>query len=267
MYPHHPERSGQIALIALLAVVVMMTVGISLYSRSTLDVSLSRQQDLAAQVYQAAEGGVEAALGEDFSAITGSKTVQTGNVTYTISPQSQLATRVEEGESLQIKTDPATTVARTLSITWGKGLSCPTSLASPSDTTPPPLLIRVYNSTSGIVTARNYGISPCTYGTQDFEKPASLTSNANGFTYNLPLAINDARVSIQPMYASTEITISGGTSGGTWLPTQFYRIVSVASASATTVARESAALEVTRTLPQWPAFMDYVLYSGGTIVK
>lgn len=264
MHPQHPDRSGQIALIALLAVVVMMTVGVSLYSRSTLDVSLSRQQDLAAQVYQAAESGVEAALGEDFSTITAPKTVQSGDVTYTISPQSQLVTRVEEGESLQIKTDPATTVARTLALTWGKGLACPSVGASPSDTTPPPLLVRVYNSSSGIVTARNYGISPCSYGTQDFARPATgLTSGANGFTYSLPLQVNDARVSIQPMYASAEITISGGT----WLPTQFYRITSVASASATSTTRESAALEVTRTLPQWPAFMDYVLYSGGTIVK
>lgn len=266
MHPQHPERSGQIALIALLAVVVMMTVGVSLYSRSTLDVSLSRQQDLAAQVYQAAEGGVEAALGEDFSVITGAKTVQSGNVTYTISPQSQITTRVEEGESLQIKTDPATTIARTLALTWGKGLTCPSVGASPSDTTPPPLLVRIYNRSSNTVTARNYGISPCSYGTQDFARPTTgLVADANGFTYNLPLAINDARVSIQPMYASAEISINGGT----WLPTQFHRITSVASASGTTtgVARESAALEVTRTQPQWPAFMDYVLYSGDTIVK
>lgn len=265
MDPRHPARSGQIALIALLAVVVMMTIGISLYSRSTLDVSLSRQQDESARVYQAAESGVETALGLDFTQITGEtqSTIQVGNtaVTYKITPQSGITTRIEEGESIQIRTD-STAASKPLVLTWGKGTTCPALGSTPSDTSPPPLLVRVYNQSGVTYSAKNYAFSPCTYTANDFSK--NVTGDAtNGYTTTMNLTTTDVRVSIQPMVASTDITISG--SG--WLPVQFHTIVAIASSSATTANRESAAMQVTRSVPQWPSFMDYVLYSGTTIVK
>lgn len=280
MYPIHPEREGQIALIAILVMVVMMTLGLSLYSRSTLDVSLSRQQDQSARTFQAAESGVEEALSQDFATIptagkTGSVSVSTDlSVNYKIVPQSTISTRVEEGEGLQID---VTGVAANqgVQLTWGKGASCPASGSAPSDTTPPPLLIRVYNKggTSGAYSARNYGISPCTYGANDF--PIANSTNVPGFSaisgsatlgYSTILTLQafDVRVSIQPMNASTEIAVAGS---GWTLPAQYHKITATAATNTTGAAKETKAVEVTRTIPQWPYFMDYVLYSGTTIVK
>lgn len=281
MHPVHPEREGQIALIAILVMVVMMTLGLSLYSRSTLDVSLSRQQDQSARTFQAAESGVEEALSQDFATIpttgkTGSVTVSSDlSVNYKITPQSTISTRVEEGEGLQI--DVTGVVAgQGVQLTWGKGFTCPSTGSAPSDTTPPPLLIRVYNKggSSGAYSARNYGISPCTYGANDFPLAnpttvpgfSTVTGNAtSGYVTTLTLQASDVRVSIQPMNASTEIAVAGS---GWTLPAQYHKITATAASNTTgTAPKETKAVEVTRTLPQWPYFMDYVLYSGTTIVK
>lgn len=58
---HAPQR-GQILLIMVLALVVVLTVGLSVASRSVTNVKISKQNEESARAFQAAEAGVQQAL-------------------------------------------------------------------------------------------------------------------------------------------------------------------------------------------------------------
>src|SRR3990167_5038568 len=56
------NQSGQVALIVLLVMVVMLTLGISIAQRGVADVRISQQEEDSARAFQAAEAGLEQAL-------------------------------------------------------------------------------------------------------------------------------------------------------------------------------------------------------------
>ncbi|MDP3955263.1 MAG: hypothetical protein Q8Q15_02785 [bacterium] len=56
------SNSGQVLLVTLLIMAVVLTIGLSLISRSITDVRISKQTEDAARAYSAAEAGIEAAL-------------------------------------------------------------------------------------------------------------------------------------------------------------------------------------------------------------
>src|SRR6185369_1704811 len=60
-------QSGQIGIIIILIMVVLLTVGLSLASRSTREVRLSQQEVESNRVFNVAEAGIEQALSSDFS--------------------------------------------------------------------------------------------------------------------------------------------------------------------------------------------------------
>ena len=78
-------RKGQALIVVLLALGVVMTVALSIASRSTTEVSVSTAQEEAARALAAAEAGVEAKLG---GVTTGDNGVGVGNSgsTYTVWP-------------------------------------------------------------------------------------------------------------------------------------------------------------------------------------
>ena len=71
----------------------------------------------------------------------------------------------------------------------------------------------------------------------------------------------NALVKIRPIYNQTKIKVTG--TGTDPLPVQAYAIDSQAKSP----TLESKAIQVSRTIPATPAIFDYVLFSGGSIVK
>ena len=66
----HTAQNGQVLLIVLLVMVVGLTMGLSVASRSTTDVKISNQLEQSSQAFSAAEAGIESALKGDIAIST-----------------------------------------------------------------------------------------------------------------------------------------------------------------------------------------------------
>lgn len=248
-------EAGQIALIVLLLMAVVLTVGLSIASRTVMDVSLSRQEEEGSMTFQAAESGIENALNQDFSSIVTPTTlphlaVGNADVVASVTPQNRVETRVDEGGSVQINLTGAVD-ANTLTVNWGKNVSCP-NIAS--------LLVRVYNKVGNVYTARNYPISPCAAsGFRTVTAGIGLGSNGYTKSYAVDLKNNDVAASIQVLGEDTSIAVNGG---GYTLPIQNYTVRSQAS---NTQGSETRVIVVTRTTAGHPGILDYTLYSGSVL--
>lgn len=257
-------QRGQVALIILLIMVVVLTVGVSIASRTVMDVSLSRQEEQGGRVYQAAESGVESALSQDLTqdslyvndVFSGSVTsISDITIDYTVARIKTLETRVDEGSSVAVNVTGVANGSQ-LQINWGKGRDC--SSADPSQNVSS-LLIHVIKNTGGVMTQRNYGYGGCAY-TNGY--PIAL-SGTNGYASRVVLTMEtgDTLIRVIPLFNDSAIQVDGV---GWTLPTQYYTITSQAKNQ---LGNETKAIQVARTLPAYPSVMDYVLYSGTTIVK
>lgn len=246
------SQSGQVAVVVLLIMVVLLTIGLSIATRTTQEVFLSQQQAESSRVFNAAETGVEDALSQDFNSLSGTATdvatIDGVDVSYTITPSDTLETRLTEGLSAMVDLDQS--VNGNLQILWARETPC-NSKAS--------LIFSVYYLTGGSTRVRHIPVGPPGCGSDNFGNATNV--NINGYTlrYNLAVTNNDLFVRIKSVYNDTHIQVAG--SG---LPDQFYRVRSEAS---NTLGDEQRTIQVTRTLSVAPSIMDYAVYSGTSIVK
>ena len=266
------RESGQIALIVLLFIVVVLTIGISVATRSTLDVVITRQEQEGSRTFQAAESGLEEALsvgqfGDDEQSADFkdkfSELLSQG--TYTIDPVQSGAgsffletpTAIAEGGSVQI---PIASAVGDLEVYWHENDNC--------ENDPAVLLVRVYayNSATGSYSATNYGYK-CVTSTNPTWFTAG-TNGASGYASKLTLTrgsqlpnVDNIIVSIHPLYNDAKIKISGvalSESAVQW---------NVKSVAKNLDGNETKAVQVVRTLPMYPSIFDYVMYSGTDLVK
>lgn len=260
------NQQGQVALIILLIMVVVLTIGVSIASRTVMDVSLSRQEEQGGRVYQAAESGVETVLSQDLSndslfnndLLTGSlSSINDISVDYTVARKKTLETRIDEGGTVEVDVTGAAN-GNVLEIQWGKNQGC--SESDPSKNVAS-LLIRIFSKSGGVTTVRNAAYAACSY-TNGYPTTGTAAGD-NGFfrKVNITLQTNDAFVRVQPLYNDAPVQIAGV---GWTLPVQYYDIRSKAKNQ---IGNETKVVQVSRTLPTYPTVLDYVLYSGTTIVK
>lgn len=249
------SQSGQAGLVVMLLTVVLLTVGISVASRSTTDVTLSRQEEESNQVLNAAEAGIEQALSEDFnfagSEKQGQINVDNKVVNYVVQKKTELKTQLFEGITAQV-TLPSIASNQTLRVYWTK--NC--------DPEPASLLVTIYSNSGGTVSSRTLAYNPsCTNNpTGNNFINTSPSSGYRGLA-NVTVQPGDVYVRIKALYNNVdEILVTG--SGALSLPEQYYTIRSTATNN---VGTEQRAVEVNRTVPVSPTFMDYAIYSGTTI--
>lgn len=252
-----PKRSqkGQAGLVVLLMTVVLLTIGIAVAARTTGEVKISRQEEESNRVFNAAEAGAEAALGQglDFqgNVFSDSLTIDDADVSFTIEKENVLDTRLFEGVSAQVNVTGVSN-GQGLQLLWSKESGCGSEPAS--------LLITIFSNEGGTVRSRSQGIAAC-----DHSDGFSLISGGgiNGFLRGttINLQSNDLFVRIKPLYNDTYVQVTGS---GWNLPTQFYRVRSVAESN---LGDEVRAIQVNRSLSAAPSIFDYVLFSGGTISK
>ena len=234
-------QQGQAVLIVLLVAALALGFGLSIISRSTTDVKISEQEDQASRAFNAAEAGIENALGSLSSLVIGDDynlTVDDVRVTYSVNGEDFL-------EGVYSENDIATVVldgADTLTIEWGE--SCPGAAS---------LLIAVIDSSNQL---ERYGWNACDLG-DDFTYVADPGDDGYLRKKELAVAANSL-VRIRPVYNQATIRVSGDN-----LPVQAYGIDSQAQSP----TLESKAIQVSRTVPAAPAIFDYVLFSGTNIVK
>lgn len=253
---YHPQ-SGQIGVVILLIMVVILTVGLSVATRTTQETFLSTQSSESARVFNAAEAGIEQALSTDFNTLVQDETfgtvtdVEDTTVNYSIRRESALETQLFKGVSVAVNVEGVTT-GNGITIDWARE-DCANNPAS--------FVAAIYSENAGVTSVRYRALGNCAKG-DGFEQATTLPSgNPYRFRFTLALQTNDVLVRLQPIYNDTHARVSGS---GWILPTQFYRIRSEASND---LGNETRIVEVNRTLPTAPSIFDYALYSGSTLVQ
>lgn len=255
-------QSGQIGVAILLTMTVLLTMGLSIASRSTEDLFLSEQQVESARVFNAAEAGVEDALSANFDfqgqSKTGSvTTISDTTVDYSVTKQNVLETRLFEGVTVKVDVDDSgvgtgLTAERNILLQWSKENDC-------ASQDPASLIVSIFYLDAGVTRARYYAYGACDRG------DGFTLGNAGTDGYfrqvNLPLLAGDLFVRVKTVYNDTNLRVSGI---GWTLPVQAYNIRSEAK---NVLGNETRAVEVNKTLDAAPSVMDYALFSGTTIVK
>jgi Tfp pilus assembly protein PilX len=252
------NQSGQVAVVILLIIVVLLTIGLSLATRTTQELFLSQQTSETARVFNAAETGIEQALTYEF----GSE-VQTGeisdiddvSVSYKISPSAVLETTLAPGNSIMVEINGETN----MTVEWVKSTSPAPACASRAS-----LIASVYYQVgSNPMGVRHYAFGPnrtaggCENG-DNFVRGQTLAGPDYLHRYVLNFGSNARFARIRAVYNSTNLKVGGLAN------TQYQSIRSEASND---LGDEFRSIEVGSTLLNAPSFMDYALYSGREIRK
>ena len=254
------SQSGQVGIIIILIMVVLLTFGLSLASRSTREVALSQQEEESNRVFNAAEVGVERALATslDFQSeeLTQTDVLIPGtdsSLDYNIRKNRILETRLVEGTTAMIRMkDQTTSLPTAIYIDWSRETDCTTSRK------PSSLIVSVYNTTAGVNTVRYVSFGACTRN--DGITVAAAGQNGYFRRATITTLAGDQFLRIKTVYNDTSLRVSAPTT----LPIQAYDIRSQASS---TLGNETRAVEVKRTLSVAPSVMDFALFSGSTLVK
>lgn len=256
---NYDPRAGQVGLIILLIVVVMSTIGISVVSRSSTDVSLSKSTEDANRAFDAAESGVEQALSStaaldptNSNPVGGSITsIPNVDVSYTVDKLNVLETTVDEGFSASLNVTGAPG-GSSLDINWSTQTAC-------AGQTPASLVVTIYAVPGTSPSYRKVYAGACTQTPTDNFTIAGSGSGGYFRQVVVPLLSTDALVRIRPVYNQTSMRVAGV---GWTLPVQQFKVSSTAQS---TLNKETKALQVDRTLPQAPSIFDFTLFAGGNI--
>lgn len=253
-------QQGQVGIIILLIVVVMSTIGISVASRSSTDVSLSKSTEDSNRAFDAAESGAEKAL-SDSSALDASNStpvsgsinsIQNVSIDYTVSKLTSLVTVVDEGFSASIDVRGAPAAGGSLDINWAKETSCVTA-------NPASLIVTVYSTQGTSPAYRKIYSGACTKTPSDGFTIAAAGSGGYFRHVTVALTNTDQLVRIRPVYNQTSLKVA---SVGWTLPVQQFQVTSTAQS---TLNKETKALQVDRSLPAAPSLFDFTLFAGGSI--
>jgi len=254
-------QSGQVGLIILLIMVVILSLGLSLAARTSQQAEIAIQQEDTTRVFNAAESGVEAALAsiyqhEEANDVSGISeeiasldlTESNSNINYSITKSNILETHLKQGTSTELLV-PA---AGSISFYWATEAACADSAS---------LLLSVYSNDAGNITAKHYAVGNCSgAGTRGDNFIANDVGPAPyKYGYTLFTSATDQFVRVKPVYNDTDIKIVGSPA------TSQFTINSQAQNSL--AGQEARTFEVKRTLSTAPAFMEYALVSGSSIIK
>ncbi|NCO11904.1 MAG: hypothetical protein COZ34_05090 [Candidatus Pacebacteria bacterium CG_4_10_14_3_um_filter_34_15] len=251
------KHSGQIAIVILLIMVVLLTVGLSLASRTTQEVFLSQQEAESTRVFNAAESGVENALSQDFSVISESYTVpdisdDNVSVTTIITPQGVLETQITEGSTVHLNLAGSST---DVTIEWSKLSGCDSSAS---------IITSTYYDDDGTTKVEHEAFgpaSPCTGLRDTDEFDQVVDSGLDDYIYKKVVSIpaGSLYMRIKAVYNDTPLRVTGAEASS-----QFFVINSEAGND---LGDENRAIEVGRSLSTGPSFMDYAVYSGGALAQ
>ena len=238
-------RQGQALIVVLLALGVVMTVALSIASRSTTEISVSTAQEEAARALAAAEAGVEAKLG---GITAGSGSVGINGSTYMVGLTDfgvvntflVLPQLLASGESVSVNLGGY--VPGTIGVCWeGTNASLETAY--------------YYGSSSVVVVARDYvaptgGCSVAGYTDYNY-KNVNVGGGPPKFFLKLKLLGN----------SSTRYQLVIVPTGGNNLPKQGDVITAVGQAG------ESVRKIEVNKQDDRPGIFDTALFSGGSLVK
>lgn len=254
------NQSGQALLIIVLVMVVALTIGLSVASRTITNLRNTRDQASSQKALSAAEAGVEQAI-KNGANVAGSFS---GNTTYTTTIGQVLGTSIIlNGGSAIPKNDaiyvwlydatgapPATGPwSGSLTIYWGNTSGAPNNAA---------LEISVISGTNANPVMKRYGFDPYAsrVSSNRFTNVAASVNTVSGvnFSYKTTISItNGFLLRVDPIYTSTIV----GAVGSVALPSQGKTITSTGTSDSTTQRK----VTVYQGYPEIPAeFFPYTLF-------
>ncbi len=262
------NQKGQALLIIVLVMVVALTIGLSVASRTITNLKNTREQVSSQKALSAAEAGVEQAI-KNNAAVGQSITSNFGATTYTTTitqAGSGTSSFLLNGGSMVPKNDaiyvwltPYSTISAnlwqnpwtgTLRVYWGSSsVACSNGAIE----------VAVVSGSKANPAVSRFLYDPCgaRQGVNHFSSPISSINTISGATLNYRADIsvsNGLLVRINPYYNASFI----GTSGTTALPSQGNIISSVGTADSSTQRKVS----VYQGYPEIPAeFFPFILFS------
>ncbi len=253
------KNSGQIAVFILLIMLIGLTIGLAVVSRTIQDLKQTAVTDQSGRAFSAAEAGLEKGLEtlrtgslsqQDLAGISG-----ISQVNYSVTPTTGTSFAsngpVANGEVISVNLDGYT--GGTIKIFWGKSGEADASL-----------VLSFYTVDS----SANYSVVKYAYNPPSCSL-ADCNSTSSTFNYfdsadsgdsvykagkSLTVPADTKLLRIRPIYNNTSIKVEAGSGS---LPAQGYTVTSTAQ----TVGGVSRAVQVSSTSGSLPPFFDYVLYA------
>jgi len=249
-------RNGQVGLLLLVIMGVVVSLVLSIASRSLSDTVLSRQERESSTAFSLAETGIENALSQLIGNPDLSIEQNASGFTYRIAQQNTYNMYVKELESATLNVSGASgnlTIAWTLKNDTSEDLTCGTEGPRGSSAG---LEIVALNEINSTVLARNY-YNPysCNYTNGFTASNDGGTTYKSTISYALPAGASMLR--IKPIYNGATLSVSG-----TGMPKQQYVISSKANEG-----DSEKEIQVNRGLESAPSVFDYALFAANTIVK
>lgn len=264
------KQRGQVGLMILVVMGVLVSLSLSVASRSLSDLVLSRQESENTEVFHTAEQGIEEALNairQDSGLVGGG--IYTGLVgsggglvtgQYSVDGFGGLDIFIKEGEVAEI--DLTGYSSSSIDFFWtlkndtAEDVVC---TGEGSGNSPAALEIVQVFGVSDPVMRSYYNGSNCDLSSSNgFSLAAIDPSNVfrSSFSIN-PLDASVTKIRIRPIYNGATLGVEGLD-----LPSQLYLIRSVAEGG-----DAQKEIEVKRTNNQPVSIFDFALFTGGTIVK
>lgn len=256
------SQSGQIGIIVLLISAIILVIGLSIANRTIKENQNTIAQEDSARVFSTAESGVQQALNNIFQfendqsgSLISDFTFDDANLNQvSINTSNTFEGFIAEKNALEIKV--ANGLTGVINIYWSQS-TCEQGAAN--------LLIGQYFVNSGSYDVNYYMVGSCPdYSDQNLITADSSVIGLYQFQYTLDITSSnnaDSFIRILPLSRGTDIRVDG-TSG--LISDAQYTILSLAQMPDGSSAK---AIEVKRSVPAAPAFMDFALASGTTLEK
>jgi hypothetical protein len=256
------HQSGQVGVIVLLISAIILVVGLSIANRTIKESQINLAQQDTARVFSTAESGIQQALGNIFQFESDQNAqlpsefsfedINLNQVSITSSPV--FAGFIPERTSLEIRVGDGQT--GNLTIRWSQS-NCTDGAAN--------LVIGHYFDNAGSYDVKYSMIGNCPQAAdQNLLAVNSSTMSPYQFQYTYAIADGenqDAFLRIIPLGRGTDVMVDGSNN---LIANAQYTILSLAQMPDGSSAK---AIEVKRSLPAAPSFMDFALVSGSNLDK
>lgn len=256
------KQSGQVGVIVLLISAIILVIGLSIANRTIKESQTTVAQEDSARVFSTAESGIQQALGNIFQFESDQNATLPEDFSFedanlnqvSITSEQNFEAFLPEKNVLEITIMDGQT--GNVSLNWSKN-TCDQGAAN--------LLVGHYFLNAGVYDTNYYLVGNCpSHSDQNLISANSSTMDTYRFEYSFPISASNnqgAFLRIIPLSRGTDIYV-GATAG--LISNAQYTILSLAQMPDGSSAK---AIEVKRSIPSAPAFMDFALASGGNITK
>jgi hypothetical protein len=256
------KQSGQVGVIVLLVSAIILVAGLSIANRTIKESQSTVAQEDSARVFSTAESGIQQALGNIFEFESDQNAQLPAEFSFDDANLNQVSVTTEQdfegfvtGDNiLEIKIAEGQT--GTINIDWSKS-TCAQGAAN--------LLVSHYFLNAGSYDVNYYLIGNCSsYTDQNLIGANASTIASYNFNYGINVTASNnqsAFLRILPISQGSDLAVTATTN---LIANAQYTILSMAQMPD---GSSSKAIEVTRSVPSAPSFMDFALVSGGNLTK